>query len=891
MNENRNQLRPAPIGLLACVVLLLLGAIALTLRSVFDDPAAIVRIEVQPAAVTLSGRDPRHGTLVTGWRADGLQVDLTAQTKFYSHAPAVVTAGPDGTLTALADGDALVTAQVGKAVAEQRVTVREMAKPGLISFRDDVLPVLTKAGCNAGGCHGKLAGQNGFRLSLRAFAPEWDYGWLTSEVRSRRVDYAFPDESLVIRKALGRTPHEGGRRFLEGSRSHEALLRWIEQRAPGPAKAEPALTGLEVLPGDRKLEPGQSQRLLVRARYEDGRERDVTWLAQFFSNDPATASVSPEGDVKSLRPGETSIRVHFQTQVAVVRFTTPYHNTLPAQEQENEKNEIDRHVFAKLRTLQIPASPAADDLTFLRRASLDATGSLPPPEAVQPFVGDPAPDKRARLVDQLLGSDAFTDYWTLQLADLLQNRKERDHDVRGTKGVRAFHGWLRQELAANKHWDQIARDLLLATGDSVAAPQVGYFITTVGEKNHVEESEVTDSVAQAFLGTRVGCARCHNHPLERYTQDDYYHFAAFFAKVSLERQDPMQGNTELLVASPEQHDVQKNIKRLRTEIKEIEARAAAAKDDQKKDEEKRLADKTRELAEREKDLGRLQNAAAEVMQPRTRQKLTARPLDRAPLALAGLDDPRQAFVQWLTSPQNEAFSGAMVNRIWKHFLGVGLVEPVDDLRASNPPSNAELWKHLNAAFVASGYDLRALMRLIMNSRAYQLSSETLPGNEPDRKFYSHYYARRLPAEVMLDAISAATQAPDTFEGYPVGTRAIQLPEPHVNNYFLGLFGRSDRVTACACERQGEVTLPQLLNLENGNELSAKLKAEDGRLQRLLAEPNGRVTEELFLCTLGREPRLPERTAVEAALKTGSKADVYSDLFWALLNSKDFVFNH
>ncbi len=549
---------------------------------------------------------------------------------------------------------------------------------------------------------------------------------------------------------------------------------------------------------------------------------------------------------------------------------------------------VDRPVFEKLRALRLPPSRPADDLTFQRRTMLDTLGTLPTPQEVEQFASDTRTDKRERLVESLLLRSEFTDYWTLQIADLLQNRKERDHDVRGNKNVRAFHTWLRGEVAAHRPWDQLVRRVLTARGDSIGTPEIGYFIYLVGEKQPTE-SDVTDAVAQTFLGARIGCARCHNHPLERYTQDDFYHFAAFFDRVSLDRKP----NTELMIASKEEKEKSKRLSEAQKRLQEAEAQLLKSEGSGTNDAAKRFSERQRETAEAKRDWLRARTRPPQAHQPRTHQQLEARALDRAPVDWQGVTDPRAALADWITSRQNPDFSGVMINRLWKHFFGVGLVEPVDDLRASNPPSNPELWTVLSHEFEHSGYDLRHVMRLILNSRAYQLSSETVPGNETDTRFYSHYYARRLPSEVIADALSAATGVPDSFEGFPVGLRAIQLPEATVGSYFLTLFGRSERVTACACERNGEVTLPQLLHLQNGEEVTRKVNAPDGRLRSIQsAAPNSKaIVTQLFLATFSRPPNAEELRRCLAVVNTQDPKAALADLFWALLNSKEFSFNH
>ncbi|HEV8608297.1 MAG TPA: DUF1549 domain-containing protein [Tepidisphaeraceae bacterium] len=761
-----------------------------------------------------------------------------------------------------------------------------------VSFRQDVEPILTKAGCNAGQCHGKLAGQNGFKLSLRGYAPELDYLWLTNDVGGRRINFAAPGESLMVLKPLGKVPHEGGKKFAEGSREHQTLVRWIAERAPGPMPLdkEKDASRLEIVPASRVMKVGESLKLSVAAHYPDGRAADVTWVSNFYSNDEATVSVASDGTVKALRAGETAVRVHFQGQVAVIMCTMPYENAVEAGAFAEKNNGVDEFVFAKLAALKIPPSGLCDDATFIRRLFLDAMGTLPSSAEVRSFVADRKSDKRGRLIDEVLGRPEFVDYWTLQLCDLLQNRKERDHDVRGAKGVRDFAVWMRGQVEKNRPWNELARDVLTASGDSTKQPQIGYYIVTMGEKSQVEQSELPDSVAQAFLGTRIGCARCHNHPLEKFTQDDYYHFTAFFARLSMKRESSEKGPTVLRASSSEEEAKRREL--MEAEKKLGEAQKAA--EGKSEDEEKKLAAKVKEESKRveevKKQLAAAMGKKPVVMQPRTKIQMTPQTLDRTELELKPGEDPRARLAEWVTGPKNEAFGGNMVNRIWKHYLGVGLVEQVDDLRSSNPPSNAGLWKMLDGEFISHSYDMRHLMRVILNSRTYQLSSKTMAGNETERKFYSHYYARRLPAEVMLDAISAATGVPDTFSGYPVGMKAVQLPEPGVGSYFLTLFGRSDRVTACACERSGDVTLPQLLHLHNGEEVEKKIKAPEGRLAGLMKRED--AVEEMFLSTVGRGPSESEKKAVEEAMKAGdTKEDVYRDLMWALLNSKEFGFNH
>ena len=762
------------------------------------------------------------------------------------------------------------------------------------SYQQDVLPILTRFGCNQGACHGKLAGQNGFRLSLRGYAPDWDYDSITREFFGRRIDRAAPANSLLVTKPAGISPHGGGKLFEADSPASKVLTDWISAGTPGIIADEPVVESIAVTPASQTLRPGESLKLAATAKYSNGQVRDVTWLAQFFSNDPSVLEVSSDGLVTCLRPGESVIRVHFQGEVAVTTMTIPFEQSVDSQLYAERNGFIDEHVFNKLAALRIPPSPAADDAVFLRRVFLDTIGTLPTPTEVQAFLNDSNPAKRTALIDKLLERPEFADYWTLILCDLLQNRKERDHDVRGSKGVRAMLAWVREQIEANRPWDEIARDVITASGDSVSRPEIGYYVVSIGEYRQVEDSEVVSSVAQSFLGTRIGCAKCHNHPLERYTQDDYYHFAAFFGRMNFQRQESHKGATALMVATEEEARVQKQIGENESRLKAMSEDQANKQGAELEGLQKQIAELNQQLENKRRQFEELRMRIPRVRQPRTNQQLSAQPLDRSETNIAPGQDPRELLAQWMTNPTNENFSGSMVNRLWRHFFAVGLVEPVDDLRISNPPSNRELWAALNQEFVSHKYDLRHIIRLILNSRTYQLSSATLKGNSTERGFYSHYYVRRLPAEVFLDAISHSTLVPDTFPGYPVGMRAIQLPDSTVASPFLSMFGRSERVTACACERSGEVTLPQLLHLQCGDGLAQKFDDPEGRLKQILNNlpDDDAAIPQIYLATLSRHPTTEEQASIKAAFEGNEqREEAFRDLFWALLNTKEFAFNH
>jgi hypothetical protein len=858
-----------------------------------DSGPRIVRLTAEPASISLRGAGAEHGLLISAETEDGRLLDVTRDAALSSSDAKVVSAA-SGRVRAVGDGEARISVAYADQTAAVQVRTADMAVNAAPSFRNEVVPVLTRYGCNQGGCHGKEAGQNGFKLSLRGFAPEEDYNRLTVESFGRRMNHASPDLSLVLAKASNRIPHRGGELFGRDSRAYDLLVKWIEAGTPNVKAGEETLRSLEILGGGRRLTPGQEQPLLVLGTFSDGQVRDLTWLAKFYSNDASVLSVSDAGRVKARREGASTIRAHFQDKVAVVGFTIPRAAPVDPALYEKRLNVVDAPLFDKLAELRIPPAPGCTDEEYLRRAYVDTIGTLPTAEEAAAFLADPSANKRAALADALFGRPEFVDYWAQLLGDLLQNRKERDHDVRGAKGVRNFHQWLRDQVAVNRPWNELARDVLTATGDTARSPQIGYFVVTVGESREAPKTDLVAAVAQSFLGARILCCKCHNHPDEKYTQDDYYHFAAFFSSVCLDRQRPEKAPTTLEAQSPGEQEQRRRLAELEKQVKPLEISLQDKGEEDQKKIRKQIDDKRKEMESCRKRAEEAHRAPVKVSQPRTGVALAPQPLDRSATEIPPGEDPRRVLADWMTAPTNEYFSGAMVNRLWKHFFGVGLVYPVDDLRSSNPPTNAALWAVLNREFVSSGFNLRHVMKLILTSRAYQLGAATRPENENDRRFYSHYYPKRMSAEVLLDAITQVTGVPDTFAGYPVGLRAIQLPDPGVESHFLKLFGQSDRVTACACERNGEVTLPQLLHLQNGASVVEKIKNPEGRLAKLLRDEtdNAKVAEALFLSAFGRRPREAEAKVVMRQFGDGAdRVEVARDLFWALLNSKEFVFNH
>ena len=706
--------------------------------------------------------------------------------------------------------------------------------PAAVSFANHVVPVLTKMGCNSGACHGAAAGKNGFSLTLRGYDPAADYEAITRQAGGRRVNKLEPARSLLLLKPTEVVPHMGGRKFEPGSAAYTVLARWVASGMPGPSEADPALVGLDVAPGDTTLPAGAAASLKVSARFSNGAVEDVTAWAKFASADETVAEVSDEGRVVVKGPGETAISVSFLSGVAMTRVRSPFEAAIPdaAFTTAARHNRIDDLVIAKLRQMRIAPSPLADDHTFIRRAYLDAAGILPTRAEVEAFAADPAPDKRARLVDHLLTRSEFVDYWAYKWSDVLLVSSRS----LGRNNVRAFYGWIRDNVAANTPWDRFVYQLTTARGRTSENGAANYFVI------HRSPVDLAENYTQAFLGLTLTCARCHNHPMEKWTQNDYYGFANLFARVTLKEEAVAGGKADLATVVP-------------------------ASD-------------------------------GDILHPRLGVPMPPRPLDGVPMPLHSTADRREYLAKWLTSPDNAQFARTVVNRVWANYFGRGLVHPVDDLRYTNPASNEPLLEEVTREFVASGFDLRALMRTIMTSAAYQRSAEPLPGNERDDRFYSRYFTRRLPAEVILDAFSQVTGVPQDFGGYPRGTRALQLPDTRVDSYFLTVFGRPERVVTSAAERMQDPTLPQALHAINGDTLNGKLTADSGRLARMVADgrSDAEVLDELFWSALSRPPTPRERTAMLAAIAGGpahpdARRQRLEDVAWALLTSTEFLFAH
>jgi hypothetical protein len=695
-----------------------------------------------------------------------------------------------------------------------------------LNFTNDILPVLTKFGCNSGGCHGRGSGQNGFKLSLLAFDPPADYAALVEEGSGRRISWTAPDESLMLLKATGVVPHGGGARLSTDSSAYQLLREWIDQGTPWGDDHDPKLAGIDIQPAERVLSAGEAAQLRVVARYSDDSVRDVTPLAEYFSQHPAQLEVSGGGLVRSLgQKGEAIVTVRYSGVVAVCRLTVPYATGLPEPLYAafEPKSFVDRLVLEKWRKLGLSPSPPASDVEFLRRASLDCIGTLPTPQEVREFLADAAADKRDRLVDRLLDRPEYAVFWGQRWGDVLRNKQI---DQAQKDNSQKFTQWLRDAFAQNMPFDKFARELIAVSGKLEEHPQMDWYRQLNSPQNRVEDT------CQVFLGLRVSCANCHNHPFERISQNDYWQFAAFFAKV-----DAMPYGT---------------------------VKTVGLKDD------------------------------AEMTNPRSGDKMTPKAFGGVEYQYVKGEDPRQKLVDWLVAKDNPYFARAVSNRLWAHYLKRGLVEAADDMRATNPPTNPALLDALAAGFVEHGFDLKQLTKTIMKSRVYGLSARPTPENAADKQNYARHYPQRLSPHVLLDALNSATGAAAKFNQFADAKRAIELPNEAEQNDFLDIFGRSRRDTPCVCETHTEPNLSQVLYLMFSPELQRDIAHAEGTVAKLVKEnkPTAEVVTELYLRTLSRPPAEAELAdAVALVDQAAGKQPAVEDLLWTLLNSKEFVFNH
>lgn len=744
----------------------------------------------------------------------------------------------NGLVIPVGDGATTITAHVAGQTLTTPVKVTGQHAPFAWSFRNHVESVLSKTGCNGGACHGARAGKNGFRLNLFGYDPDADYSYLARQANGRRIVPNDPGRSLLLTKPTGVIPHKGGVRFEPDSLEYRVLAEWIAQGTPGPQATDPNLTKLEVFPPHSRQQLGAIQQLVVLAHFSDGHVEDVTRWAKYTSVNSSVASVGDRGAVEVAGAGEGAILVWYLNANTLSFLSVPYANDVPPETfaKAEARNFVDREVLDKLASLNLPPAPLADDATFLRRAHLDTIGVLPTPDEVRAFLADGDPGKRDRLVDQLLARPEFVDYWTYRWGDLLLVSGERLRP----QALETYHAWIREQVARNTPWDVLVRELITASGSTHENGAANFFAL------HQDPEDMSESTAQAFLGLSINCAKCHNHPLEKWTNDQYFGMANMFARVRSKGWggDYRSGDGLRIVFSDTQ---------------------------------------------------------GELIQPSKGKPQPPRPLDGAALPFADVSDRRVALAAWLVAPENPYFTRTIVNRVWANFLGVGLVEKVDDMRLTNPASNDRLLQSLADYLVAEKYDLKQLMRVILKSATYQRSSQPTPANAPDERFYSRYYPKRLKAELLLDAITTVTGVPSEFKKadnkpYPPGTRALQLPDSSVDSYFLRTFGRPERLITCECERSDEPSMTQVLHLANGDTLNGKLRATGNRIDQWLAAgaSDAAIAEELYLLALSRLPTAREQAQFAEILgptPAAERRQALEDLCWSVLTSREFLFNH
>jgi hypothetical protein len=788
-------------------------------------------LTIYPPTIALTNPESRQ-QLIAESTTGAFQQDQTRQSTWTSSNPKVVTVDATGMLKPVNDGEADVTAANGPDTSKVHVTVKNSHAPFTWSFRNHVIPVMTKAGCNQGACHGALAGKNGFKLTLRGYDPDLDYDMLTRQSVGRRVSMTEPAASLILQKPTATISHGGGKRFATNSLEYRVIAEWIAAGTPPPSLKDKEVASLEIYPKSAILKPGQEQQLVVRAKYTDGTIDDVTRWVKYTSNNEGVATVDDNGLVKMTGNGEAAVTLWYSSRVLYATLTSPYNNQVnpDVYTKYPRNNYIDEFVIAKLKSLNIAPSPIASDSVFIRRAYLDAAGILPTAEEVEQFINDKSPDKRKKTINALLERDEYVDYWSYKWSDLLlvSSKKLRPN------AMFAFYNWIRDSVKENKHWDEFAREIFTGSGSTRQNGALNYFIL------HKDIIDLTENTTQAFLGQRLTCARCHNHPLEKWTQKQYFQMANMFARVGI-KNGPDPGDSVIFAKT-----------------------------------------------------------SGDINHPRLLRPLAPTPLDGTSLSIESQADRRVPFANWLTSPKNDYFSRSIVNRVFGNFMGRGLVDPIDDVRATNPASNEDLFAALAKDFVDHKFDIKYLIRTVMNSTTYQLASEANSTNQDDKKFYSKYIIKRLPAEVLLDSMSRVTGVPTQFAGYPAGTRAMQLPDTQVVSQFLNVFGRPARNICDSSERSFDPTISQALHVINGDTLNKKLSNPDGYIALLLklGLSDSRIVEHMTLSAFGRYPTEAEKAELGGMLQKARsntqkevREQALQDMVWAMLTSKEFMFNH
>ena len=806
---------------------------------------ALSKLEVLPTSISLVGPRYTQRVVAEATFVDGHQEDVTGEAQITSSDPKVARVDHDGLVWPQADGRTTITAsfrgQRGTAGAE----VSKFTAPFEWSFRNDVIPVMTKVGCNQGACHGAAAGKNGFKLTLRGYDPETDYFTLTHQALARRTERLEPAKSLILLKPTLTIPHGGGQRFAVGSTEYQVISGWIADGMPKPQDSDPRVTSIEAMPREASLRPEAAQQLIVMALFSDGHLEDVTRWAKFDSGDEGVAAVDQEGHVKMHGYGEAPVTVWYQSHVTFARLRIPHPFNIRADVYKNapRHNYIDDYILKHLQVLHIPPSPPAGDSEFIRRLYLDAAGILPTPAEVERFLKDNSSHKRKLLIEQLMRRPEFVDAWAYKWSDLLLVSSNHLSD----EGMWSYYNWIRQSVEANKPWNQFVDEIVTATGNARENGAANYWAI------HRDPLDISENMAQAFLGITITCAHCHNHPLAKWTQKDYYGMANLFARVRLKT----SGRTETRVGVGPVFE----------------------------------------------NVTVYSNPWGQFTDDRYTKPLPPKPLAAHALPVDSPQDPRLYFASWLTSPENPFFARAIVNRVWRSLMGRGLVEPADDMRDTNPATNADLLDALVKDFIKHNYDVDYLISTILESATYQASSRPSDQNAEDEQYYSHYLIRRLPAEVLLDAYSQVTQEPEKFEGYPPGTRALQLPDAAVRSYFLTTFGRPPRQQTRESERTSVPTVTQALHIINGDTLNYKLRASGNTVDMLmkLGFSDEEIVDYLYLASLSRHPSEAERAALLNALHhaedtkgegiSNPRRAALTDMAWALLTSEEFVFDH
>jgi hypothetical protein len=802
-------------------------------------PAEVQTLTISPTNIILKGMDDARQVILTASLSGGRLQDLSGDAQYAIADSTVARVTISGRVLPLANGTTELTVRYGGKVVQIPVRAESCDVHLPINFGNQIVPIFTKLGCNSGGCHGKASGQNGFKLSLLGFEPDVDYMALVKEARGRRLFPASPENSLLLRKAAGAMPHGGGKRLEADSDEYKLVRRWIAAGMPKGLATDPVVTRISVYPEHRILTRQNKQQFAVYAHYSDGAVEDITRRAQYESNDTEIAVVEASGLVRTLgMSGEAAVMARYQGHVATFRATVPLGASIPAYPFPNQ-TVVDRFTHKKWQELGLVPSERCSDEQFIRRVALDITGTLPTPAKVQAFLADPDPSKRDQLVDALLESPEYSYYFANKWADILRIKRNGQPD-RAT-GTFAFHAWLHDAVRADKPYNELARDILAATGDEYTHPP------TVWYKELQNPEQFVDDTAQVFLGLRLACAQCHHHPYEKWSQDDYWGIAAFFGRLG-RKATPLPGG---------------GLQNQPAVVQAIFTRSTG-----------------------------------NVTNKRTGQAAVIKALDGDPMQISADEDPREKLVDWMVDTKNPFFARAVANRYWAHFFGRGIVDPLDDMRVTNPPSNPELLDALAKELVEHNYSLKHLIRTICRSRTYQLSAVPNEFNKHDKQAYARYYPKRLSAEVLLDAVCQVTDSPTAFNGLPqdqhAPRRAIMLPDESFASYFLDVFGRPQRTSACECERGGEANLAQALHLLNSDEIQNKLSRGGARADALAKDPrpDAEKIEELFLWAFAHKPAPAQLDMALAHLaKHGENKKVaYENILWALLNTKEFVFN-